>query len=152
LVVPVELPPGVVVLEEPPELMPPELDEPELMPPEAPELEVPPAALGALLSLALPPAAPCLKNASHSERLIWPLWSLSSLLKSSCDTDLCSPEAPAAALLPDEDDVPPAADDVPPAADDLSLVDAEPLADGVLLCDVDGEALEPELDFFASSA
>jgi hypothetical protein len=47
---------------------------------------------------------------------------------------------------PGEDDVPPAADEVPP-------VDGDPLDDGVLLCDVDGEALEPELDlFFASSA
>jgi hypothetical protein len=46
----------------------------------------------------------------------------------------------------DDDDVPPAADEAPP-------VDELPLDDGVLLCDVDGEALEPELDlFFASSA
>lgn len=49
--------------------------------------------------------------------------------------------------------------DEPPAADDLSLddevppVDDEPLDDGVLLCDMDGELLEPELDLlFESSA
>jgi hypothetical protein len=121
---------GLVELEEP-ELMPPELDDPELVPP---ELEVPPAAPLLLL-----------KKSSHSERLICPSWFLSILLKSSCETCICSPadEAPADEDLSCVDeDVPPAADDVPPVDDD-----------GVLLCDVDGEALEPELDLlFASSA
>ena len=115
---------GVVVLEEP-ELMP-ELDEPELMPP----LEVAPL------------LAPCsfFWWASHSARLIWPSW----LVSISSNSSLPEREAPAEALLPEVDEeVPPAADEVPPVDDD----------DGVLLCDVDGEALDPELDLlFASSA
>jgi len=78
--------------------------------------------------------------------LIWPSW----LVSISSNSSLPEREAPAAALLPELDGV--LDDDVPPAADDVPPVD-ELLDDGVLLCDVDGEALEPELDLlFASSA
>ena len=135
---------GLDELEEP-ELMPPELDEPELMPP----LEVPPL------------DAPCsfFWCASHSALLIWPSWLVSILSNSSLRED----EAPADALDGELDDAPELDgeldEDVPPAADDGLLddeappVDDEPLDDGVLLCDVDGEALEPALDLlFASSA
>jgi len=142
----VVLEPLVLGLElEEPELMPPELDEPELMPPELDEPELMPP-------LDVPPElAPCsfFSWAAHSARLIWPSW-LVSISSNSSLPDF-EDEAPAEALLPEldgelDDDVPPAADDVPP-------VDELPLDDGVLLCDVDGEALEPELDLlFASSA
>jgi len=126
-----ELLPGAELDE--PELMP-ELDEPELMPPEVAPLEAP-------RSFFL-----C---ASHSALLIWPSWLVSISLNSS----LPELEAPAAALLPELDgDEPPAADELPPV-DALPPVAELPLDDGVLLCDVDGEALEPELDLlFASSA
>ena len=141
LVVSEELLLGLEELDEPellseldePELMP-ELDEPELMPPEVAPLEAP-------RSFFL-----C---ASHSALLIWPSWLVSISLNSS----LPELEAPAAALLPELDgDEPPAADELPPV-DALPPVAELPLDDGVLLCDVDGEALEPELDLlFASSA
>ena len=139
---------GLEELEEP-ELMP-ELDEPELMPPV--ELEVPPL------------DAPCsfFWCASHSDLLIWPSWLVSILSNSASPREL---EAPAELLpeldgeLDDEPELDGELDDVPPAADDLSLdedvppVDEEPLDDGVLLCDMDGELLEPELDLdFESSA
>lgn len=120
---------GVEELEDP-ELMP-ELDEPELMPLEVPPLD-----------------APCsfFWCASHSARLIWPSWLVSILSNSS----LRELEAPADAL-PELDGA--LDEDVPPAADDVPPVDDAPLDDGVLLCDVDGEALELELDLsFASSA
>jgi len=124
---------GLEELEEP-ELMP-ELDEPELMPPEVPPL-----------------LAPCsfFWCASHSALLIWPSWLVSISLNSS----LPDFEAPAAALLPELEELDGELDeDVPPAADDVPPVDDEPLDDGVLLCDVEGEALEPALDLlFASSA
>ncbi|HYL24189.1 MAG TPA: hypothetical protein VEV21_07330 [Burkholderiales bacterium] len=76
------------------------------------------------------PLAPCSLRlwASHSARLIWPSWLVSILSNSSWPAD----EAPAA-------------DEVPP-------VDDDPLDDGVLLCDVEGEALEPELDLFLASS
>ena len=127
---------GLEELEEP-ELMP-ELDEPELVPPEVAPLD-----------------APCsfFWCASHSALLIWPSWLVSISLNSS----LPELEAPAEALLPELDGE--LDEDVPPAADDGLLddeappVDELPLDDGVLLCDVDGEALEPELDLlFVSSA
>jgi hypothetical protein len=83
--------------------------------------------------------------------LICPSWLVSILSNSALSED----EAPAEALLPELEglDGELDEDDDPPAADDLPLVDDEPLDDGVLLCDVEGEALEPELDLlFASSA
>jgi len=124
---------GLEELEEP-ELMP-ELDESELMPPEVPPL-----------------LAPCsfFWCASHSALLIWPSWLVSISLNSS----LPDFEAPAAALLSELEELDGELDeDVPPAADDVPPVDDEPLDDGVLLCDVEGEALEPALDLlFASSA
>lgn len=55
--------------------------------------------------------------------------------------------------LDGELDEPPAADDDLPLDDDVPPVADEPLDDGVLLCDMDGELLEPELDLdFESSA
>ncbi|HZD19517.1 MAG TPA: hypothetical protein VE325_02500 [Burkholderiales bacterium] len=125
---------GLEELEEP-ELMP-ELDEPELMPPEV-----------------APLLAPCsfFSCACHSDLLICPSWLVSILSNSALSED----EAPAEALLPELEELDGELDedDDPPAADDLPLVDDEPLDDGVLLCDVEGEALEPELDLlFASSA
>jgi len=132
----------------PPELVPPELAPPELAPPEvdglegliAPllELEPPLALLGLLLELELEPDAPLLKKSSHSERLIWPLPSLSSLLKSSCFMLWLSPEA-----------------DEPPAADGECVAEDEvpPEDDGLLLlCDVEGELAPLELLFAASPA
>ena len=128
-----------------------ELEEPELMPELDPEL-VPPL------------LAPCsfFSCACHSDLLICPSWLVSILSNSS----LRELDAPAELLpelegeLDDEPELDGELDDVPPAADDdLSLdedvppVDEEPLDDGVLLCDMDGELLEPELDLdFESSA
>lgn len=120
-----------------PELMP-ELDEPEPMP-----LDVPPL------------LAPCsfFSWAAHSARLIWPSW----LVSISSNSSLSDFDAPAEAL-PEldgelDEDVPPAADDDLPLDEDVPPVDELPLDDGVLLCDMDGELLEPELDLsFASSA
>ncbi|TMH28806.1 MAG: hypothetical protein E6H63_08135 [Betaproteobacteria bacterium] len=144
LVVSEELLLGLEELDEP-ELLS-ELDEPELMPELDPELMPPEVApLEAPRSFFL-----C---ASHSALLIWPSWLVSISLNSS----LPELEAPAAALLPElepalDGDEPPAADELPPVAA-LPPVADEPLDDGVLLCDVDGEAVEPELDLlFASSA
>ena len=144
LVVSEELLLGLEELDEP-ELLS-ELDEPELMPELDPELMPPEVApLEAPRSFFL-----C---ASHSALLIWPSWLVSISLNSS----LPELEAPAEALLPEldgelDEDVPPAADDGL-LDDEVPPVDELPLDDGVLLCDVDGEALEPELDLlFVSSA
>ncbi|HET7363689.1 MAG TPA: hypothetical protein VFJ70_08985 [Burkholderiales bacterium] len=125
-----------------------ELEEPELMPPlELDPME--PLELEPMLPEVAPELAPCsfFWCAAHSALLIWPSW----LVSISSNSSWPALEAPAEALLPEldgelDDDVPPAADDAPPVAE-------EPLDDGVLLCDVDGEALEPALDLlFASSA
>jgi hypothetical protein len=78
--------------------------------------------------------------------LIWPSWLVSISLNSSLLPDF-EDEDPAPALLSDfDDDVPPAADEVPPVDDD------EPLDDGVLPCDIEGDELELDLLFAASSA
>jgi hypothetical protein len=119
-----ELELGLVELDEPPML--PLLELP-MLPPEL----VPPVEL----------ELPCsfFWWASHSERLIWPSWLVSISLNSSLP-DFEDEEPPAAALLPEgEDEVPPADDDVP-------------LDDGVLLCDIEGDELELDLFFVASSA
>jgi hypothetical protein len=137
---------GLEELEDP---EPMELDDPELMPPL--ELEVPPL------------DAPCsfFWCASHSDLLIWPSWLVSILSNSSCELEAPADELPELeGELDDEpeldgelDDVPPAADDDLPLDEDVPPVDDEPLDDGVLLCDMDGELLEPELDLdFESSA
>src|SRR5437762_9502902 len=115
-----------------------------------PLLEPPLALLGLAPELELEPDAPLLKKASHSERLIWPLPSLSSLLKSSCFMVWLSPEA----------DEPPAADDVPPEEELLPAADGEcvledevpPDDDGLLLCEVEGELAPLELLFEVSPA
>jgi hypothetical protein len=83
--------------------------------------------------------------------LIWPSWLVSILSNSSCELEAPADELPE--LDGELDDVPPAADDDLPLDEDVPPVDDEPLDDGVLLCDMDGELLEPELDLdFESSA
>jgi hypothetical protein len=130
-----------------------ELDEPELMPPELEEPEP--------VWLELEPLAPpCsfFSWACHSDLLICPSW-LVSILSNSSLPELEAPDEALDGELDDEPeldgelDEPPAADDDLPLDDDVPPVEDEPLDDGVLLCDMDGELLEPELDLdFESSA
>lgn len=123
-----------------------ELEEPELMPPELePEL-VPPL------------LAPCsfFSCACHSDLLICPSWLVSILSNSALELEAPDEELEGELDEPELDgelDEPPAADEDLSLDDEVPPVDDEPLDDGVLLCDMDGELLEPELDLdFVSSA
>jgi hypothetical protein len=80
--------------------------------------------------------------------LIWPSWLVSISLNSSLLPDF-EDEAPAPALFSDfEAELPPAADDVPAPVDD----DVPPSDEDLLLCDIEGDELELDLLFVASSA